>query len=180
MARSTRHNKFIRVEYRSKPFYPRLLPGINEEALIRTRTCPTRQVRYAIFGDHHFCPFSGPLSAGDVATDALAAESAKLDALASIPPEAAPALREQDVFDRIYVDTLGSVVGTVETLAKDVFSARVANASRLLAGKGNIFQRRDHLAELFSARLGIDLRARPGISWDALKAGFGGAACAYA
>ena len=171
MARSTRHNKFIRVEYRSKPFYPKPLPGIDEEGLIRTRTCPTCQVRYAVFGDHRFCPFSGPLSASDVATDALAAETAKLEALASIPADAAPALREQGVFDRIYVDTLGSVVGTVETLAKDVFTTQVANAGGLLAGKGNIFQRLDELAKLFNTHLGADLRATPGISWDILGLG---------
>jgi hypothetical protein len=169
MARRSAGNKFFRVEYRSKPFYPKPLPGINEEALIRERTCPSCQVRYAVFGDHRFCPFSGPLSAIDVAADALAAETAKLDALALIPAEAAPALREQGVFDRIYVDTLGSVVGTVETLARDVFTARVANASGLLAGKGNVFQRLDDLADLFATHFGIDLRATSGLRWDDLK-----------
>lgn len=169
MARRTAGNKYVRVEYRPRPFFPTPLPGIDEEALIRERTCPTCHVRYSVFGDHRFCPFSGPLSPSDVAADALAAETAKLDALASIPAEATPALREQGVFDRIYVDTLGSVVGTVETLAKDVFAAQVANATELLTGKGNVFQRLDDLADLFAAHVRADLRATPGISWDELK-----------
>jgi hypothetical protein len=169
MARSTRNNEFIRVEYRSKPFYPKPLPGIDEETLIRERTCPTCQVRYAVFGDHRFCRFSGPLSAADVAADALAAETAKLDALGSISADAVPALREQGVFDRIYVDILGSVVGTIETLAKEVFTARVANASALLRGKGNVFQRLDDLADLFGAHLAVDLRTTDGLRWNDLK-----------
>lgn len=169
MARSTRNNDFIRVHYRSKPFFPKPLPGIDEEALIRERTCPTCQVRYAVFGDHRFCPFSGLLSASDIATDALTAEIAKLDALDSIPADAVPALREQGVFDRIYIDTLGSVVGTIETLAKDVFSARVANASSILRGKGNVFQRLDDLADLFAAHLGMELRTTDGLRWWELK-----------
>lgn len=169
MARRSAGNKFLRAEYRSKPFFPKPLPGIHEDALIRERTCPTCQVRYAVFGDHRFCPFSGPLSGPDVAADVLAAETAKLDALASIPAEAAPALREQGVFDRIYVDTLASVVGTVETLAKDVFTAQVPNAAQLLAGKGNVFQRLDDLADLFTTHLGVDLRTTDGLRWDELK-----------
>lgn len=169
MARRSAGNKFVRVEYRSKPFYPKPLPGIHEEALIRERSCPTCQVRYAVFGDHRFCPFSGPLTAADVAADALAAETAKLDALGSIPAEAAPALREQGVFDRIYVDTLGGVVGMVETLAKDVFTAQVPDAAQLLASKGNVFQRLDDLADLFTTHLGVDLRNTDGLRWDELK-----------
>jgi hypothetical protein len=169
MARRTTGNKYFRVEYRSKPFYPKPLPGINEEALVRERTCSACQVRYAVFGDHRFCPFSGPLSARDVATDALAAEAAKLNALASIPAESVPALREQGVFDRIYVDTLGSVVATVETLAKDVFATEVADHERVLAGKGNVFQRLDDLADLFAAPRGVDLKATAGIRWGDLK-----------
>lgn len=117
MARSSSHNRFVKVTYRSTPFYPEPLPGINEERLVRERTCATCGLRYAVFGDHRFCPVSGNLGALEVARDALAAEMAKLDVMIEIPEPTRAILREQGVFDRIAVDTVSRVVGIVETLA---------------------------------------------------------------
>jgi hypothetical protein len=88
----------IEISFRSTPFYPQPLPGIDEERLIRIRirirTCPGCALRYAVFGEHRFCPVCGPLPADVVALDALAAETARLDGLAQLPAEAAAALRE--------------------------------------------------------------------------------------
>lgn len=169
MARGSVGNPFFRVEYRSTPFFPTPLPGIDEEQLIRERICPTCGVRYAVLGDHRFCPFSGPLTPIGVARDAFAAEVAKLDVLGAIPADAAPALREQGLFERIYVDTLGNVVSTVESFAKQLFAMHVVDAVTILAGKGNAFQRLDQLASLFADHLGVDLRAALGGDLDEMK-----------
>lgn len=169
MAQSTRSNRFVKVSYRSKPFYPQPLPGINEERLIRERTCTACGVRYAVFGEHRFCPVSGALDAAEVAQDALAAELAKLDALNDVPAEQRVILREQGVFDRIAVDTLGRVVGIVEALASAEFARRVHDAATLVKGRGNVFQRLDDFADLFAEHLGIDPRDSSEIAWVALK-----------
>lgn len=158
----------VRLAYRTKPFYPEPLPGIDEEQLVRQRACPACGLHYAVFGDHRFCPVSGPLNAVDVALDALAAETAKLDALESVPADTRALLREQGVFDRLYVSTLGSVVGIVESLAGSVFRSRVAGSDALLKGKGNVFQRLNNLADLYRAHLNIDLPSTAGVEWDSL------------
>lgn len=49
------------IRYRSKPFYPRPLPGITEEKSIRIRQCAGCALRYAVFGEHRFCPVCGKL-----------------------------------------------------------------------------------------------------------------------
>lgn len=158
----------VRLTYRAKPFYPEPLPGIDEERLVRQRTCTACGLHYAVFGDHRFCPVSGALNPVDVALDALAAETAKLDALESVPADTKALLREQGVFDRLYAGTLGSVVGIVESLAGSAFRSRVTDADAILKRKGNVFQRLNDLADLYCAHLGIDLPSTPGVEWDSL------------
>ncbi|MET7391900.1 hypothetical protein ABZS66_00165 [Dactylosporangium sp. NPDC005572] len=150
----------IHISYRSRPFYPQPLPGIDEEKLIRVRQCPACDLHYAVFGEHRFCPVCGPLPVDLVALDALAAETFRLDALTQLPAAAAADLREQGVFTRIWVDTLKNLAGIVETLAGAVFRAAVANADQVLQGKGNIFQRLDPAADLFVTHGYPDLRQR--------------------
>ncbi|PRX46315.1 hypothetical protein B0I32_1454 [Nonomuraea fuscirosea] len=140
------------------PFVPQPLPGIDEERLIRIRSCAGCGLRYAVFADHRFCPQCGQLPAKTVAEDALAAETARLDALTQVPEQAAAALREQGAFDRILTDTLSNVAGIVETLAGAAFRTAVPNSNQLLVGKGNVFQRLDHAADLFVTAGYPDLR----------------------
>lgn len=166
--RSSSRRSGVSITFRAKPFYPRPLPGINEESLIRERQCSTCDVRYAVFGEHRFCPVSGLLSPDKIAADGLAAEEAKLAALSAIPTDQVPPLREQGVFERINVDVLGRVVAIVEECASSVFKDRVANAEAILKGKGNVFQRLDDMAGLFQAELGVDLRSIPGVRWPDL------------
>lgn len=157
-SRTRRSGSGVEIRYRSKPFYPRPLPGIDEERLVRERKCADCSLRYAVFGEHRFCPVCGVLPPDVVATDALAAETARLDGLAQLPADAVATLREQGVFTRIWVDTLENLVGIVETLANAVFRAAVADAATRLNGKGNIFQRLDDTADLFVAAGYPDLR----------------------
>lgn len=139
----------VEVSFRSTPFYPQPLPGIDEEQLIRVRSCAGCEVRYAVFGEHRFCPVCGPLPADVVAFDALGAETARLDGLAQLPAEAVATLREQGVFTRLWVDTMENLVGIVEALASATFHAAVDDAAARLKGKGNIFQRLVDTADLF-------------------------------
>ncbi|MGX7826579.1 hypothetical protein ACTG9Q_15945 [Actinokineospora sp. 24-640] len=148
----------IEIKYRSTPFYPQPLPGIDEERLVRIRSCGSCSLQYAVFGEHRFCPVCGPLPASVVALDAIGAEIARLDGLAQLPAEARSTLREQGVFTRIWVDTLENLVGIVETLASAVFRATVTDAPARIRGKGNVFQRLDDTAELFAAAGCSDLR----------------------
>lgn len=72
-------------------------------------------------------------------------------------PAARAALRRQGVLDRQYVDTVGNVVGVVESLARTVFVEQVPDAAELTKGRGNVFQRLDDLADLFRTHLSKDL-----------------------
>jgi len=60
-----------------------------------------RRLRYAVFGEHRYCPVCGLLPPSVIALDGLAAETARLDALAHLPADIAPRLREQGVFNRM-------------------------------------------------------------------------------
>ena len=169
LARRTRGSA-ISFSYRSTPYYPEPLPGIDEVRLVRERSCSQCSLRYAVFGDHRFCPVCGPLAPGVVATDALAADTARLDVLRSLPPESVATLREQGVFDRIYVDTIENLVSVVESLASSVFRSSVSGAESILRGKGNVFQRLDDTADLYLTHLACDLRAVVGTPvWSLLE-----------
>lgn len=167
MARRSR-NSVIQVKYRSSPFYPSPLPGVDEERLVRERTCATCRVRYAVFGEHRFCPVCGPLPPLLVAEDALDAETARLDLVGEIGDEALPALREAGVLHRIFVDTIENLVGIVEVLAGHLFRSRVPNAEAILKGRGRVFQRLDDLADLLSEHLGVDARSAVDVDWPSL------------
>ena len=166
-ARRTR-GSFVQISYRSKPFYPAPLPGIDEQRLVRERRCADCQLRYAVFGEHRFCPVCGLLPPLTIALDALAAETVRLDVLADLEPAAAAPLRESGVLDRTYVDTIENIVGIVEAMADRVFRAAVPQAEIVLKGKGKIFQRLDDLADLFQNEMAIDLRATLGAAWTDL------------
>ncbi|SRR5260221_10434250 len=136
---SRSRNSFVRFEYKPSRIYPRPLPGIQEEQLVRERSCASCGMRYAVFGEHRFCPVSGLLPAAWTAMDALEAESCRLNALDALPGDVRAMLREQGVLDRQYVDTIENLVGVVESLASATFSDRVPNATVLLKGKGQRF-----------------------------------------
>lgn len=149
----------IEVHVDQSPFYPRPLAGISEEKLIRVRTCASCSVQYAVFGEHRFCPTCGPLAAITVATDALDAETTRLDVLMNLPPELAGLLREQGGLTRSLVDTVKNLATIVEVLAGAVFRAAVPTAATMLQGKGNVFQRIDDAADLFMTAGFPDIRS---------------------
>lgn len=155
---SRRGSVSFSVSYKEKPFYPRPLPGIDEERLARVRICTDCHTHYAVFGEHRYCPICGRIPPASVAFDALQADTARLDALNAVPSETKAALREQGVFTRSWVDTIENVVGIVEALSSAVFKDAVTDAADRLRGKGNVFQRLDDMADLFAAAGYEDLR----------------------
>ena len=104
-----------------------------------------------------------------IATDALAAVSAGLNALTSVPETTLAELREQGVLDRACADAIKNLVGIVETLAETVFRSRVGAADKVLRGMGNVFQRLDDSAELFNDHGLADLRGRLSKHWPDLQ-----------
>lgn len=167
MARRTR-GSMIQISYRSRPFYPAPLPDIDEDRLVRQRNCASCSLRYAIFGEHRFCPVCGQLPPLATALDALDAETIRLDALAELPDATRATLRESGVLDRTYVDTIENLVGAVEALAERLFRSAVPNADAELKGKGKVFQRLADLADLFALHLAADVRAAVGAEWQSL------------
>lgn len=174
LASQTRSNSFVRVKYKPNRVYPRPLPGVHEEQLVRERKCTACGMSYAVFGEHRFCPVCGRLPAAWTAMDSLEAEASRLDALDALPPATRAVLREQGVLDRQYVDTIENVVGVVEVLAGATFSERVSNAAELTKGKGNVFQRLDDLADLFRTHLSKDLPSNMGQRWVELQRAWAG------
>ncbi|WP_405757514.1 hypothetical protein [Streptomyces sp. NBC_00073] len=170
LARKSSRGSPVTFSYKpGKPFYPRPLPGIDEERLVRIRTCPGCRVKYAVFSEHRYCPVCGELPAASVAFDALQADTARLDALEAIPSDVKAALREQGVFSRNWVDTIENVVGVVEILASSLFKASVHDADARLRGKGNVFQRLEDMAVLFTDAGFPDVRASlASDTWDRL------------
>lgn len=154
----------VSISFRSTPFHPEPLPEIDEERLIRERVCSACHVRYAVFSEHRYCPVCGALAPSTVALDALQAEAAKLDAFATLPAAQAAVLREQGVVDRALADTIKNLATIVEALASAVFHDTVTGADQLLRGKGNVFQRLDDAADLFTAHGLVDFRVVAGVA----------------
>ena len=168
ITRRSRHS-MVTISYRSRPFFPAPLPGIDEERLVRERTCGSCDLGYAVFGEHRFCPVCGALPPLVAAIDALNAEAVRLDALAGLPGDAKAVLREQGVLDRTYADTVENLVGIVEVLAEHVFRATVRSAEQALKGKGRVFQRLDDFADLFVRHGLADPRTSLGSDWVVLR-----------
>ena len=159
----------VSISYRSKPFFPAPLPGIDEERMIRERTCERCSLHYAVFGEHRFCPACGSLSSLQIALDAINAEVLRLDVLNDLPDNEKAGLRETGVLDRTYVDTVKNIVSIVEAHAERTFNDSSNHPEAAVGGKGNIFQRLEDLADLFEAELSIDLRDAMGPNWYELK-----------
>jgi hypothetical protein len=157
----------------SRPFLPSPLPTITEPAPIRERQCQTCSNRYAVFGQHIACPVCGPLPPRVVAEDALAAQSAILDALGQLPAGALDQLRELGSVEQTASSALGAVVSALETYLKATFHDRVTGAESLTAGRGNIFQRLDGTNELYQDNLGVNLAGALGADWGRLRVLYG-------
>ena len=177
LRRNARSGSGVSFRPAPSPPRPRRLPGVQEEQLVRERQCATCSLRYAVFGEHRFCPVCGRLPPAQTAADGLDAETSMLDALRGLSPDIRAALREQGVLDRQYIDAVENLVSIVESAADAVFRERVPGAATLikgkraatLKGKRNVFQRLDDLADLFRTQLSKDLPAALGPRWTELQ-----------
>jgi hypothetical protein len=164
----------VSASHRSRrPHMSSALPRISEPAPIRERQCARCANRYAIFGQHIACPVCGALPPKNVAEDALAAQTAILDALGQLEPAALDHLRELGAIDQTAASTLATVVSCLETYLRATFNDRITGANQLTAGRGNIFQRLDDVGALFRKHLGIDLAALLGPDWETLRVLYG-------
>jgi uncharacterized C2H2 Zn-finger protein len=170
LARRTRGNRGIKITYRPEPFRLTPLPGLSEEGVIRERSCERCTLRYAVYGEHRYCPGCGPLSAVTVAADALSAERLRLQVLHGLPAESLRILREAGSLDRTYADTIENAVGIVEALADHVFHRLVPHAETVVRGKGNVFQRPRDFADLFRVHTDLDLDELVGDIWPEVEA----------
>src|SRR5450759_5208406 len=157
----------------SRPDMPSALPRISEPAPIRERQCLRCRNRYAVFGQHIACPVCGPLPPKVIAEAALAAQTAILNALAQLEGTALDRLREIGAVEQTASSTLGVVVSSLEAYLKGTFNDRVTGGDQLMAGRGNVFQRLDDVAELYREHMGIDLAATLGPDWDRLRMLYG-------
>lgn len=173
---NSRHGA-IRMEYSGRSFrsaWPRPLPPIVEEAPFRERRCAMCGNRYAVFGEHVACPVCGPLPPRIVAEDAVEAQQSALAALDHVPDAVLAQLREAGSLERTAAGALDSVVSLLEAFLRQTFLDRVAGGAALIAGKGNVFQRLDDVAQLYWDHLVVHLPGAIGtVEWDRLRILYG-------
>jgi hypothetical protein len=160
----------VRLTYRVSSALPEQLPEVVEEAIVREWACQSCGIRYAVFGEHVYCPTCGLLPPGQVALDALGNQRVLVNLADALPPEEERRLLEQGVFDRLAADALRFVVAILEGFLGATFRATVLNHEDALRGKGAIFQRLDDMATLFQQHLNVDLVSLVGHErWDRMK-----------
>jgi hypothetical protein len=162
------------IEYRPGARPPiRTLPEIVEDKVIRTIACPGCGTHYAVYGASAFCPVCGPRAATDTVLEGIEAGRRALALEDHLPAEERDAARAAGVFDRLAADTVKNIVGLFEVFAHDQFDRRAANPAAAVRGKGNVFQRLDDTAKLFSDHCSIDLPAAVGPAvWQRLREDF--------
>lgn len=175
-SRPSRSGQFVSVEWSYRPGSPppiKALPEIEEDPIRRVVVCSACGTHHALYSASAFCPVCGPRPAAEKVVETIAGARAALAVEDSIEHEEREKLRAAGVFERFAVDALESVVSLFEMFAREQFTQRVADASRLTRGRGNIFQRLDDSAALFAERTGLDLPALAGRDrWQRLKRAF--------
>lgn len=166
----------ISIEWSYKPGSPppiRALPDVIEEEIRRVIHCSTCGNHYAVFSATSFCPVCGPRPAADTVLEAINAARQALAVEDRIETDERENLRAAGVCERFAVDGLTSVVSLFEQFARDQFHGRAADADDAVRGKGNIFQRLDDTAQIFSEHAGVDLVSLAGGErWQRLRQAF--------
>jgi sarcosine oxidase delta subunit len=172
----SRSTSGFRVEFNYKPASrqpARPLPEIVEERARRTLTCSNCGTHYAVYGASAFCPVCGPRAATDTVLEGIARARYMLALEDQLPPEERDAARDMGVFDGAAADTVKNIVTQFEVFTRDQFNARAPNPAASVKGKGNVFQRLDDTAQLFTDHCGIDLVAAVGVGvWQRLREDF--------
>ncbi len=151
----------------------RPLPEVIEDRARRIIVCPGCSTHYAVYSSSAFCPVCGPRAAADTVLEQIAAGRAALAVEDHLPPAQAEAARDAGVFEGMAGNTLKNVVTLFEVFARDQFTTRASNPTAAIKGKGNLFQRLDDTAQLFTDHCGIDLPAAAGAAvWQRLREDF--------
>jgi len=171
-----RRDSFISIQWSYTPGAPppvRELPDALEEQTRRVVECSTGKNHHAVYSATSFCPVCGPRPAAEKVLEAIAATREALAVEDRLGEDERETLRAAGVFERFAVDAIESTVSLFEMFAREQFARRVADATAHPGGKGNIFQRLDDTADLFSERAGLDLVELVGIErWERLKRAF--------
>ncbi len=152
---------FISLDVSYKPGRPPRLVALPEAFGDKTRStveCSSCGNHHAVYSISAFCPVCGPRPAADKVLEEIGAARLALALEDRFTDEdERENLRAAGVFERFAVDALGSVVSLFEITARAAFAKRAADHATLTKGKGNVFQRLDDTAALFSEHAGLDL-----------------------
>jgi len=133
-------------------------------------TCSSYANRHTVYSAATFCPVCGLRPTTDIVLELIQPHGTCWQRKTGSKRTSARALRAGGVFERLAVDVLKSVVSVFESFARQQFRERVANAEELTSDSGNVFQRLDHTAALFSEHAGVDLIAIAGQGrWQDLR-----------
>lgn len=163
VARRSRHISYSPGVRRTTP---RPLPGIDEQRIVRERTCGECTLAYAVFNDHRFCPQCGQLTPLRTAMLALETQRTRIELMLQLPDEQRSEWDESGATETAFADAVKSAVTIVEVCAERIFNDNASNPAAALKGKGKIFQRLRDLATLFDQELQVDLRGALGDVWN--------------
>ncbi|WP_404869325.1 hypothetical protein ACI1MP_22325 [Kitasatospora griseola] len=143
-----------------------------QEKTRRTMSCSRCGETVAVFGIALFCPECGKLAPAEQFSEIVDVQRRTLQHLQDdLGAEARAAMGASGALTAIYESTIKDTCAALETLLKEVFAARVADADQVLKQakkSGNVFQRLDDAAALYRDHLGIDMPAAIGDNWDRL------------
>lgn len=171
-----RRDSLMSIEWSYTPGTPppvRELPDLLEEQTRRVVECSTCGNHHAVYSATSFCPVCGPRPAGEKVLEAITAAREALAVEDRLGEDERETLRAAGVFERFAVDAIESTVSLFEIFAREQFTQRVPDAQQHVKGKGNVLQRLDDTAALFSDHAGVDLVELAGDDrWQRLKRTF--------
>lgn len=151
--RETKYNKFVRITYKpgQRPQYANL-PITQSEEWATEITCNECGMRFSVLGNAYFCPCCGKDLTTNAIKESLSSYRRRIEGLGKLH-----SLYEEDYsveeaerqVDLLREDTMGSLVGTFESFAKN----RYVELGGTLP-KGNVFQRVADGSELFDRLVG--------------------------
>lgn len=162
-SRSSPHGAAVSIEVTYNPGSPpprRTLPTFEVEETRRTMQCGVCDQRFAVYGLALYCPTCGQMAPAQQFTELIRVQQDRLAALDGLPGDHKRALADGGVLTATYESTLKDGFSALETYLKSRFTAHAPTVS--LNGKGAVFQRLDHAADLYRDHLGVDLPALAG------------------
>lgn len=138
--RKTRHNKYVKITYKPgpRPVYINL-PMTQSEEWATEIVCDDCGMRFSVIGNAYFCPCCGKDLITNAIHDSLASYRKRIEGMEGLRgyfEESCSAEDAERQVASLREDTLGALVGTFESFAKNRFVELGGTAP-----KGNVFQR---------------------------------------